>query len=410
MEFPSDRTAWFRDARFGLFVHWGLYAALGRGEWAMSRECIPWREYDPLLERFTAERYRPAEWAAMARDSGMRYAVLTAKHHEGFCLWDSKACEFNATRSAAKRDVMAEFLDAFRAAGLKVGLYYSLGDWRNPDWIKATHGDAPAEERFVGYTHALVRELVTGYGDLDVLWYDLPQNFTPAAWRSVELNAMVRSHQPQVLINNRALTTEDFATPEQHAEPAEPGRLWEACMTLNDNWGYCPSDTNYKSPREVVRLLAQVASASGNLLLNVGPDATGKIPDESQRILLDVGAWLRTHGEAVYGSQRHRMSWNTWGACTANGNTLYLHLMRYFGDGAITIGALRNDIRAATLLTTGQPLSVDRLDEHRWRFAGLPRETPDPLMPVVRLELDGPPRQDFHWQLGDADHFPVYPA
>lgn len=409
MNYPDDRLAWFRHARFGLFVHWGLYSARGRGEWAMSRECIPWADYHPLLEQFTADRYDPKAWAAMARDAGMRYAVLTSKHHEGFCLWDSKRCDFNATASAAKRDVFAEYVDAFRDAGLKVGAYYSLGDWLNPDWIAGSHGDEQAERRFVQYTHELVHELVDGY-DLDVLWYDLPQNYTADQWRSVELNASVRAKRPNILINNRAMTTEDFATPEQHAKPSDPGRLWEACMTLNDNWGYYPSDRNYKSPRQVVSLLASIAESAGNLLLNVGPDRHGQVTPEACDVLAQVGRWMDTHGPAIHDSQRHAMSWNLWGPCTARGHTLYLHLLRYPDDGRLIIGTLNNTIRSATLLTTGQTLDVQRLDERRWAIDGLPPSSPDPLLPVVQLELDGPPQQDFGWQLKAADLFPVYPV
>jgi alpha-L-fucosidase len=281
----NDRTTWFSEARFGLFVHWGLYAVHGRGEWAMSRERISLGDYTPLLSRFTAERFDPKAWAQLALDAGMKYVVLTTKHHEGFCLWNSKHCDFNSTKSAAKRDLLEEYVTAIRDAGLKVGLYYSLGDWHNPDWFAGWKGDTHAGRRFVQWTHALVDELMTDYGKIDILWYDLPQCYPSDQWRMVELNASVRAKQPGILINNRGMTTEDFATPEQHAHPAKPGRLWEVCMTLNKHWGYCPSDREYKSPRAVAANLAFCAANQGNLLLNVGPDPTGHIPDESQTIL-----------------------------------------------------------------------------------------------------------------------------
>jgi len=408
---PRDRGAWFADARFGMFIHWGLYAVLGRGEWAMSREYIPMEEYEPLKDRFTAEHYDPHAWAALARDAGMKYAVLTTKHHEGFCLWDSKVCSFNATRSAAGRDLVGEYVEAFREAGLKVGLYYSLGDWLNPDWRRGYEPGPerePARERFMGYTKELLRELLTGYGPIDLLFYDLPQNYSAQEWDAVGLNAMARRLHPNILINNRAMTTEDYATPEQHATASPPGRMWETCMTLNDNWGYVPSDHHFKTPREIVRTLTQIASGAGNLLLNVGPDAQGRIPAESQSILREVGGWLAEHGESVYGSQRHGMSWNMWGGCTARGRVLYLHLSRYFGS-TLTIGALVPRVLKAELIGSPLTLTVEQTSE-RVVIHGLPETAPNPLMPVLRLELDAPPEQDFRSQLGIADIFPVFPA
>ena len=404
-----DRLAWFREARFGMFIHWGLYSLLGRGEWVMNREQIPGAEYRKLADRFTAEHYDPRRWAAIARDAGMRYAVLTTRHHEGFCLWDSRVCSFNAVNSAAKRDLVAEYVEAFRDAGLKVGLYHSLGDWHNPDWKAGYEGDAAAKQRFIAYTHELVRELMTGYGTIDVLWYDLPQNYTPAEWRSVELNAMARRLQPGILINNRAMTTEDFATPEQSAEPSPPGRAWESCMTLNESWGYCPGDRRFKSPRDVIRILGGVAENGGNLLLNVGPDGTGRIPEESVSILREVGDWLREHGEAIYPAERHGMSWNLWGGPnTAAGDCLYVFVSRWFGE-ELVIGSLVNRVLSAELMSPHTELTFEQ-EDRRLRIRGLPAEAPDVLVPVVKLTLDGPPRQDFTDSIGAVDIFPIFPA
>lgn len=403
----ADRMEWFTQARFGMFIHWGLYALVGRGEWVWNRERWARSDYLALAPRFKAARYRPREWAALARDAGMRYMVLTAKHHEGFCLWNSKTCRFNAVNSGARRDLFEEYVEAAREAGLKVGVYYSLGDWYNPDWARGWQGDLAARERFMQYTHALVRELMTSYGRIDVLWYDLPQCYAASEWRSVELNAMARTLQPGLLINNRAMTTEDFATPEQHATASAPGRMWESCMTLNESWGYCPGDRRYKSPREVVLTLAGIAGGAGNLLLNVGPDGEGRIPPESVRILRRVGEWLRVHRESIDGTRRHGLMWNLWGPITVRDNTLYIHLQKYPGRELI-VGGLTNQVRRAALLSTGKPLRASRRG-HQTVITGLPDTSPDELVSVVKLELDGDPDQDISRVIGGADIFPDLP-
>jgi alpha-L-fucosidase len=253
----------------------------------------------------------------------------------------------------------------------------------------------------------LVRELMTQYGQIDVLFYDLPQCYSAADWRSVELNAMVRQLQPRIIINNRAMTTEDYATPEQHIRAASRGRMWESCMTLNRHWGYCPTDCDYKSPRIVVLTLASVASGAGNLLLNVGPNGQGRIPIESEAVLHRVGQWLQVHGESIYGSERHNLLWNLWGPTTVKGNTMYLHLEDYFGS-TLVVGGLTKRVLAATMLSTGQRLHVDQRSTQTI-ITGLPDQSPDELVSVVKLELDGPPDQDISRVIGEADIFPNLP-
>lgn len=389
IEFPKNRTAWFEKARFGMFIHWGLYSILGRGEWVRNRECIPLDEYSQLAKNFTASNYDPKAWAKLAVDSGMKYVVLTAKHHEGFCLWDSKTCKFNSVNSGAKRDLLAEYVEAMRSAGLKVGLYYSLADWYHPDSAKGMRDDA-ARERFMDYTYALVQELMTDYGHIDILWYDQPQPFqSPGLWRVAELNAMARFHQPHILINNRARTTEDFSTPEQHIAASAPGWLWESCMTLTDNsWGYCPSD-HMKTPRDVVVTLATAAASGGNLLLNFAPDSQGEIPRESVQIIRRVGKWLDIHGESVYDSDRHKLTWGLWGQTTVKGNAVYLFLQRYHGK-QVVVSTIANNICSASLLTTGQKLDVKK-EGLRTIISGLPETPPDELMSVIKLEVEGEP-------------------
>jgi alpha-L-fucosidase len=401
-----DRIQWFRDARFGMFIHWGLYALLGRGEWAMSREQIPLEEYDPLAERFSVPKYDPKQWAAVARDAGMKYMVLTTKHHEGFSLWDSQANPFNAVNSAAKRDLLAEYVDAVRDAGLKVGLYYSIGDWRHPDWYTGVRDDAAAE-RFVGWTHEMVRELMTGYGRIDLLFYDLPQPYPAATLRSVELNHMVRDLQPHILINNRAYTSEDYSTPEQHVSAAPAGRPWEACMTLNEHWGYCPSDTDFKSPRDVALQLAKCAAGDGNLLLNVGPDGQGEIPQESRDILTQVGRWLERNGEAVHGTTRHRLPWLLVGPTSVKAHTLYVFAQRYYGR-EVPLGGITRRVQRVRLLGEDREVNFDQTGP-RLRIIGLPEQSPDPVLTVFAIELDGEPDLDLSRRINGADIFPNLP-
>jgi alpha-L-fucosidase len=409
IDFPADRTRWFAEARFGMFIHWGLYALIGRGEWVMSRERIGLGEYEQLLGRFDPTDYNPGEWAKIARRNGMRYMVLTTKHHEGFCLWDSKACDFNAVRSGAKRDLLAEYVQAVRAEGLKVGFYYSLGDWRHPDWARAVcEQDDAAARRFADWTHAMVDELMTGYGRVDVLWYDLPQGMTAEQWRSVELNARVRARQPQIIINNRAMTTEDTATPEQHVAASRPGRLWEACMTMNANaWGYNPHDPDYKSARQIILTLAACAAGQGNLLLNVGPDPAGRFPRRSVERLDEVGRWIDRHAEAIYTTDRNPLMWYLFGPTTVQGNNLYCFLRNYYGS-RLTIGGLTSKVLGATLLTTGQALGFEQRGPQTF-VTGLPDKAPG-IVPVVKLELDGKPDHDISRVIGRVDVPPDLPG
>lgn len=405
MAMMPKRVQWFSEARFGLFIHWGLYSVLGRGEWLFNRERWEMSDYEKLADQFTTEHYDPKAWAQMAKDAGMRYAVLTTKHHEGFCLWDSKTCAFNSVNSAAKRDLVGEYVTAFRDAGLKVGFYYSLGDWRNPDWAAGFNGDESAYHRFMQYTRDLIDELMTNYGKIDILWYDLPQCYTALQWQAVDLNHHIRNLQPDILINNRAYTSEDFGTPEQHIAAAPVGRLWESCMTLNEHWGYCPHDHDYKSPADVAANLAQVASGGGNLLLNVGPTPQGIIPTESQQILKQVGMWLQRNGESVYdASDRHGLMFNLFGPITAKGNNLYLHLKNYWGKQVI-VGGLTPNVISARILGNNTPLQVQR-HKHQTIISGLPDTSPDEVLTVIHLTLDGKPDQDISRVIGAADIFP----
>src|SRR5579864_307857 len=278
-ETRERRMKWWHEARFGMFIHWGLYSVAGRHEWIMENEAIPVAEYEQLAQRFTPKPNAARAWAKLARQAGQKYMVMTTKHHEGFCLFDTKLTNYSAPKQAARRDLVREFVDAARAEGLRVGFYYSLMDWHHPDGARCAQDEA-ARERFVAYTHGLIREITTNYGRLDVLWYDVAWPLDAKGWESEKMNEMVFGLQPEIIVDNRNLLPGDFSTPEQTIEAAGEGRAWESCMTMNDSWGYQRADDNWKSPKTIVRNLVECAQGGGNYLLNIGPTGDGSVPSE----------------------------------------------------------------------------------------------------------------------------------
>lgn len=395
----ARRMRWWHEARFGMFVHWGLYSQLGRHEWVMNRERIPINEYEKLADGWKPKERPMREWARLAVRAGMKYMVMTTKHHEGFCLWDTSQTDYNAARRGPCRDLVAEYVDACREAGLRVGFYYSLMDWHHPDGARCLK-DPAARRRFVAFTHGCVRELVSNYGPIDILWYDVAWPLaSPALWQSEKMNAMVRRLQPDIVINNRSLLPEDFGTPEERIQAEAAGRAWEACMTFNGSWGYFPSapESDWRSSREVIEMLRTVTSGGGNLLLNVGPAPDGSVPPTAYDRLLPVGRWLARHGEAVYGPvdrvEGRLESWLNHGSWTLMGNVAYYWTGRWVG-GEIAIGGLTTKVRRITLLATGAPVTFDQTRD-RLLMRGLPRRNPDDIAQyaVLRLEFERPPRQ-----------------
>ena len=356
-----ERTRWFMNDRFGMFIHWGLYAIPAAGEWIMSERRIPAEQYEEYFHQFDPVDFDPVSWARLCKKAGMKYAVMTAKHHDGFCLFDSALTYYKSTAAKAGRDLVREFLDAFRAEGLKVGLYYSLLDWHHPDYPKYNDINHPMRgneadrnegidfNRYLDYMHGQVRELVSGYGKLDILWFDFSyDDMCSEKWRAAELIRMVRSYQPDVLIDNRlegsgekngSIATDhpsvfsgDFASPEQIIPPQgmqdESGLPipWELCATMNNHWGYCSWDSLYKTPQTIIRKLVECVSKGGNMILNVGPDAKGRIPDESVKILEKVGHFMDRNGESIYGCGISKTAKPEWGRYTQNGDTIYAHV------------------------------------------------------------------------------------
>jgi len=390
-----QRLRWWQDARFGMFVHWGLYSQLGRHEWVMNRERIPVAEYEKLAPTWKPKERPAREWAALAAKSGMKYMVMTTKHHEGFCLWDTQMTDCNAVKGGPGRDLVREYVEACREFGLKVGFYYSLMDWHHPDGAQCAVDEA-ARRRFIDFTNGCVRELMTNYGKIDILWYDACWPLKSAAlWESVERNAMVRALQPDILINNRSWLDEDFGTPEESVTPAKAGRAWEACMTFNGAWGYMPSAGDWRSPREVVMMLRTASAKQGNLLLNIGPKADGSVPEEAVERLAVVGEWLQRNGEAAYGAldlaNDERCECMITGCFTLRGATGYFWADKWPGHELVIAGLTEGVVRAS-YLATGAPIAFEQR-HNRLILTGLPADPPEAEthMTVIKLEFQAPP-------------------
>jgi alpha-L-fucosidase len=385
------RMKWWHDARFGMFIHWGLYSMLGRHEWVMENEGIPVAEYEQLAQRFRPKPNAARDWAKLARAAGQKYMVMTTKHHEGFCNFDTKLTDYCAPKQGPGRDLVREFVEAARAEGLRVGFYYSLMDWHHPDGARCATDEA-MRKRFVAYTHGLIRELMTNYGKIDTLWYDVDWPLNPAQWESERMNRMVFELQPDIIVNNRNGLPGDFSTPEQEITAEKSGRAWETCMTLNDSWGYQRADDNWKSSRQVVRNLIDCVRDGGNYLLNIGPRPDGSIPEESVRILSEVGQWMQRNGESVYQSDLCQPRQSTYAGFTRKGNTLYMHVYFWPGD-YIAIAGLKTQVKSSRFLATGQKIDFQQ-DRFRVRFTGLPSTASDTPVTTIAIECESEPIQD----------------
>lgn len=386
---------WFHEARFGMFIHWGPYSVAGRGEWIYNRECIPAEEYvQKYVDPWKAEQYDPRAWARLAKEAGMRYMVLTARHHDGFCLWDTKTTDWRATARGPGRDLVGPYVEAARAEGLRVGLYYSGADWHHPDYPDGYARDWPTEwpdpaahKRFVDYAKAQIEELLTRYGTIDILWYD---GCAPGPFADDGFNEWVYSLAPEILLNDRMGSPCDYENCEQRIVAKEGP--WEACMTLNDHWGYHAGDTNWKNEKNVLLMLMETAKGGGNLLLNVGPRPDGAIPEESVRILSSVGEWLGRNGEWLYGSTRSPFSWILAGKLTTKANTVYLHLPFGIAEGEICVAEIANKVLGAKWVDGGAPVPFEQKPDGRLMLRDIPFPLPDPLCATIAIEVEGTPQ------------------
>jgi alpha-L-fucosidase len=418
----SERLRWFTEARFGMFIHFGLYSLAARHEQMRRIEAMPQSAYDRYFERFRIDRYDAEEWARIAVTAGMRYAVLTTKHHDGFCLWDTQTTDYCVSRTPAKRDVVGEWVSAFRAAGLKIGFYHSIIDWHHPDYpVDEYHPDwnptlvdqlnaGRRPERYREYLRAQVTELVQRWSP-DIMWFDFAYPGTglvskgkdASFFGSADLLDVVRTTSPATLVNDRLDLpgTADFTTPEDTQPATGLGGPWEVCWTLNGSWGYAPGYADWRSAGQVAELLVDAVSKGGNLLLNVGPDGRGAIEPRARGLLAEVGDWLELHAPSVIGAGPATTPAPSGCRTTQNEDRVFLHLTGSWPVHRLVLPDLPAPLRYASFMHDAAevPFRVVQPGEGRVPHevapgpAGstvltLPNTRPDTLIPVVELEFD----------------------
>ena len=370
-------TSWFDTARLGMFIHWGHSSQQGiELSWPLVGSVfalpfaptVPVEQYHASATTFDPQAYDPAAWARTAKAAGVQYAVLTSKHHDGYAMFDTKTSDFGVMHSPYGRDIVRMFVDAMRAEGIRVGLYFSLIDWHDADYPAFTQADQPYRfpagkaidparwPAFIERMFAQVRELLTNYGTIDVIWFDGGWERTPEQWRAKELEAMIRELQPGILINDRLPGCGDYDTPEQFVPAQPPKRAWETCMTMNESWGYSPADTRYKSSRQLIHTLCEVAGRGGNLLLNISPMGDGRLPPEQLERLDAISGWMAKHGESIIGTEPGLEPWQFYGPSTRRGGRVYAHLLMRPYETVTLRGVRVKRIEAVRALGTGEAL------------------------------------------------------
>lgn len=416
--------AWWREARFGLFIHWGLYAVpagtwngkTDYGEWIRFSAQIPLRTYDGFVKQFNPTKFDPASWVRMAKAAGMKYIVITSKHHDGFALFDAPGTDFDVMSTPFKRDIMKELADECRKQDMRICWYYSIMDWHHPDYLPRRTWETDRDttgasfDRYVAYMKEHLRTLVTRYGDIGILWFDGEWESTWNMQRGADLAAFVRSLAPHIIINNRVdggragmqgfsqggVSAGDYGTPEQEI-PATglPGVDWETCMTMNDHWGYNDHDKAWKSSRDLLHMLADIASKGGNYLLNIGPRADGTFPPESIERLNVIGAWMKVNGDAIHGTTASPFATLPFGRCTQRpidgGTRLYVHVFDWPANRTLSLPGLLNTVRTAYLLAdpSHTPLTTQRTDEGV--TLTVPATAPDTINTVIAVDIAGAP-------------------
>lgn len=399
----EDRMEWFKDAKLGVFIHWGIYSVNGIDEsWSFYNKYISYTDYMKQLDGFTAKNYDPEQWAQLIKESGAKYTVITTKHHDGVALWDTKQSDLNVVKKTkAKRDLITPFVNVARKQNLKIGLYYSLLDWSNPDYPnflrdqKRYTNDDTKWNAFTKFNFGQLEELTKFNPDL--YWFDGDWEQSAEKWKAKEIRELLLQKTPNTIINSRLQGYGDYATPEQGVPIVKPdNNYWELCMTMNNSWGYQPNDKNYKSVNQLIRIFVDCISMGGNLLLDIGPKPDGTIPEEQVAVLKGIGRWTNKHAEAVYGTRAGIPfgHFNGYTALSKDKTILYLYVDNK-PNGPLLIKGLKNKVNRAWVVGNGTKLTTNVVGKQYWSevpgllYIDLPEEVQDTEVTVIALQLEG---------------------
>ena len=404
-EEKAKRMHWFKDAKLGIFIHWGIYAVDGISEsWSFHNGRISHEDYMKQLDGFTAKNYDPEYWAGLIKKSGAKYAVITTKHHDGVALWDTKENHYNVIdNTPAKQDLIKPFVKALRKEKLKVGLYYSLLDWSHPDYPNFTKkekrytDDSFRWEKFTRFNMNQLKEISKEFKP-DLYWFDGDWEFSAEKWQATEIRKLLLSYNKKVVLNSRLQGYGDYATPEIGVPVYRPkDKYWELCLTMNDSWGFQHNDTNYKTPNQLIRIFTDCIGMGGNLLLDIGPKADGTIPEEQVNILNEFGRWTKKHAVAIYESEGGIPKDCYMGASTLSADSTILYLfLDYAPKGPIVVKGLINKVNTAWVVGNGTALNHKVMGKPYWShkpgllYIDVPENTLDPQVTVIGLLLDGP--------------------
>lgn len=399
----EERLEWFKDAKLGIFIHWGIYGVNGIDEsWSFHNNYISYSDYMKQLNGFTAKKYDPKYWVELIKESGAKYTVITAKHHDGVALWNTKQSDLNVVKKTkARKDILTPFVNAVRDENLKLGIYYSLLDWSHPNYPnflrnkKRYTEDEKRWESFTKFNFAQIEEL-TKYNP-DLYWFDGDWEQSAEKWKAKEIRDLLLDKTPTTIINSRLQGYGDYATPEQGVPITRPANnYWELCMTMNNSWGYQPNDTSYKTVNQLIRIFVDCISMGGNLLLDIGPKPDGTIPQEQIDILKGIGRWTQKHKSAIYGTRAGipHGHFNGYTALSKDKTILYLYVDNK-PNGSLLIKGLKNKVNRIWVVGNGTKLDAKVVGKSYWSkvpgllYIDLPENVQDKDVTVIAVLLDG---------------------